>query len=287
MEFASCLLASAGNDASIKIWDIFRSKECIMSVKYHTKAIREIQWNKDSSSILSCSYDKTVKLIDVETGSLIHDFKHDNYALAIQYHPNNDNLFITGGAFPTILCWDIRAATGISEYKNLVGHIQSLEFINNGKQFISSSDITKRNSLDRSIIVWDFDSRVQLSNQVYIEAYTCPCIRAHPSGNNFVAQSNGGYIAIFSTISPYKMNRGMRYQGHKVNGNNINCSFSYDGEFLATGSAEGCIYYYAKSTKIARVLRPHTKVCTDAVFHPQIPYLTATCGWDKNVCILE
>jgi len=83
------------------------------------------------------------------------------------------------------------------------------------------------------------------------------------------------------------MNRAKRYQGHKVCGNHINCSFSYDGEFLATGSVEGCIYYYTNSTKIARVIRPHTKVCTDVAFHPTVQYLTATCGWDNNVCILD
>lgn len=46
-----------------------------------------------------------------------------------------------------------------------------------------------------------------LSNQVYLEAYSCTSLKAHPDQKHFLAQSNGNYIAIFSTQKPYKMNK--------------------------------------------------------------------------------
>ena len=48
------------------------------------------------------------------------------------------------------------------------------------------------------------------------EAFTCTCLKVHPHEAHFVAQSNGDYIALFSTRKPYKLNKFKRYEGHKV-----------------------------------------------------------------------
>ncbi|XP_066025794.1 uncharacterized protein [Pocillopora verrucosa] len=65
-------------------------------------------------------------------------------------------------------------------------------------------------------MVWDFRSTAVLSNQIYQEAFTCTCLKVHPYDSHFVAQSNGDYIALFSTRKPYKPNKFERYEGHKV-----------------------------------------------------------------------
>lgn len=38
----------------------------------------------------------------------------------------------------------------------------------------------------------------------------------HPQEDSFVAQTNGNYIALFSSQKPYRMNKRKRYEGHKV-----------------------------------------------------------------------
>ena len=48
------------------------------------------------------------------------------------------------------------------------------------------------------------------------EAFTCTCLKVHPHESHFMAQSNGDYIALFSTRKPYKLNKFKRYEGHKV-----------------------------------------------------------------------
>ena len=48
------------------------------------------------------------------------------------------------------------------------------------------------------------------------ERYTISRLKLHPSDGNFLAQSNGNYIAVFSGTRPYKMNKGKRFEGHKV-----------------------------------------------------------------------
>ena len=46
-----------------------------------------------------------------------------------------------------------------------------------------------------------------MSNQVYLETYTCSCVRKHPKEDIFVAQSAANYIALFQSTKPYRMNR--------------------------------------------------------------------------------
>lgn len=48
------------------------------------------------------------------------------------------------------------------------------------------------------------------------ERYTCPSLALHPLEESFVAQTNGNYMAVFSSQRPYRMNKRRRYEGHKV-----------------------------------------------------------------------
>ena len=40
---------------------------------------------------------------------------------------------------------------------------------------------------------------------MYIEGYTCTCVRKHPVENVFIAQSAAGYIASFESTKPYRL----------------------------------------------------------------------------------
>lgn len=124
--------------------------------------------------------------------------------------------------------------------------------------------------------------------QVYQEAYTCPSVRFHPAEHCFIAQSNADYIAVFSGRAPFKMNKVKRFQGHQVSGYRIQCNFSPDGESVVTGSADGYVYFYNyRSAQLIKKYASHEGVCSDAVYHPFLPSVVATCGWDCTVSIFE
>lgn len=122
--------------------------------------------------------------------------------------------------------------------------------------------------------------------QVYSEAYTCPSIRCHPSDPKFIAQSNGNYIAIFSTKPPFGLDKYRRYEGHSVSGFPIKCSFSLDGEKVITGSSDGYIYVYdSKSCELIRRIKVYDGACIDVVFHPIMPNVVASCSWSGEVSV--
>ncbi|KAL8168954.1 UNVERIFIED_CONTAM: hypothetical protein K2H54_026604 [Gekko kuhli] len=120
------------------------------------------------------------------------------------------------------------------------------------------------------------------------ERYTCPCLTPHPKDSVFVAQTNGNYMALFSSLRPYRINKKKRYEGHKVEGFAVGCEFSPDGTLLVTGSSEGKVFFYSyRTARIARTLSAHGSACVNATFHPVLPSLLATCGWDGEIKIWQ
>ncbi|KAF2314261.1 hypothetical protein GH714_024614 [Hevea brasiliensis] len=283
------LLATAGMDHTICIWNVWsRDQKKARTFRFHNAAVKDVKWSQRGLSVLSCGYDCSSRLIDVEKGIETQIFKEDQVIGVIKFHPDNSNLFLSGGSKGCIRLWDIRTGKVVHEYVRDLGPVLDVEFTINGKHFISSSDVSGGNVSENSIIVWDVSRQVPLSNQVYVEAYTCPCIRCHPFDPCFVAQSNGNYIAIFSSSPPFKLNKYKRYESHGVSGFPIKCNFSLDGEKLVSGSSDGSIYLYSyRSSDIIKKIKAYEQACIDVAFHPIMPNVIASCGWNGEVSVFE
>jgi WD40 repeat protein len=286
----SALLASAAMDHKVQIWNVWNApdQQVARTLTCHSAALKDVQWSSDGTSVLSCGFDQTIQLSDIESGSQLKVFLENQFVNVVRFHPLQQQLFLAGGSKGTIKLWDLRTGKSVCEYSKALGQVMDLDFSPDGKRFVSTSDIAKRNASDKALVVWNFETQIALSNQVYLEAYTCPSVRFHPYEASFVAQSNADYIAIFSSRPPFKLNKYKRFEGHQVAGYRIQCNFSPDGELLVTGSADGCAYFYSyHSSKLMSKQQAHDGVCSDVVYHPTLPSVVATCGWDGVVSVFE
>uniref|UniRef100_A0A0D9VFI3 Translation initiation factor beta propellor-like domain-containing protein n=1 Tax=Leersia perrieri TaxID=77586 RepID=A0A0D9VFI3_9ORYZ len=270
---AAHLLASAGMDHTVHVFNVWSKGNTTARVfKFHTSAVKDMRWSLNGFSLLSGGLDCSLRLVDVEKGKEIKVFKEDQAVEVVKFNPSNSNLFLSGGSKGSLRLWDIRSGLVTKEYQRSLGTILDIEFSSDGKQFICSTDTSRSNISENSIIIWDTLRQVPLSNQVYTEAYTCPCVRYHPFEASFVAQSNGNYIAMFSARSPFRLNKYMRYEGHGVWGFPIKCNFSFSGKELASGSSDGCIYFYDyKSSRLLSKIEAFKEPCTDVAYHPVMP----------------
>uniref|UniRef100_A0A8C5QXD5 WD repeat domain 25 n=1 Tax=Leptobrachium leishanense TaxID=445787 RepID=A0A8C5QXD5_9ANUR len=176
----------------------------------------------------------------------------------------------------------------IQTYKAAVQQHFEILFLPNGKEFLSTTDSVSRDSADRTIIAWDFGTAAKISNQIFHERYTCPSLALHPKENVFIAQTNGNYIALFSTQRPYKMNKKKRFEGHKVEGFAVGCEFSPDGSLIVTGSSEGKVFFYNYHTsKLLRSKSVSDSPCVSVTFHPVLSSLVASAYWDGNIRVWQ
>ncbi|XP_031478400.1 uncharacterized protein LOC116249298 isoform X3 [Nymphaea colorata] len=171
------LLASAGMDQTICVWNVWtRGQKKVRTFHGHNAAVMDVRWSQHGLYLLTCGYDSRSRFFDVEKGVEIQHFEEDQIVRVVRFHPENSNLFLSGGSNGSLRLWDIRVNKVVKEYVRKLGPILDIDISVNGKQFISSSNVSKDNASENSVIVWDIARQVPLSYQVYVEAYTCTSV---------------------------------------------------------------------------------------------------------------
>ena len=160
---------SAGMDFTAHIWNVWSEgavREPVRTFSHHTSAIKDARWSSDGVCVLTCGFDQTSRLIDVETGLEIQNFKEDQFINVVKFHPINKYEFLSGGSRGSLKLWDIRTGGMVLEYHKSLGQVMDVDFNREGNRFVSASDIADENVSEKAIVVWDFATQIPLSNQV-------------------------------------------------------------------------------------------------------------------------
>src|SRR5262249_19829167 len=90
------LLASAGNDGTIRIWDTLNN--CVQStLRGHSAPVHAVAYSPDGNSIASGSADHTVKLWDAVTGKVRQTLVgHEDWVRHVSYSPDGRTLASAG-----------------------------------------------------------------------------------------------------------------------------------------------------------------------------------------------
>ena len=64
----SNLLISASMDHVVCVWDTHKSGVCAQRFTRHSEAVKDCRWSLCGSQVLTCGYDKTARLFNLETG---------------------------------------------------------------------------------------------------------------------------------------------------------------------------------------------------------------------------
>ncbi|XP_074547527.1 WD repeat-containing protein 25 [Halichoeres trimaculatus] len=280
----SHLLLSASMDKTFKVWDAAESGRCLKVYSCHSGAVRDACWTPCGRHLLTGSFDNTAVITDVETGQQVVKLDNQFKVMCVALHPSNPEVFLCGGYSSVVKAWDSRSCKVVKVYKAGIQQTLDILFLRGGVDFITSSDCVSRDSADRTLIAWDFETTAKVSNQIYHERYTCPSLALHPLDESFVAQTNGNYMAVFSSQQPYRMNKRRQYEGHKVEGYAVQCEFSLDGTILASGSSSGSAHFYDyQNARTLHTLHAHSQPCLCVSQHPVLPATAATCDWAGEI----
>ncbi|KAG9101393.1 hypothetical protein FS749_007481 [Ceratobasidium sp. UAMH 11750] len=162
-----------------------------------------LAFSPDSRCIVSGSWDKAVRLWDVETGTLVIEplRGHSGAVLSVSFS-HDGRLIVSGSDDCTIRIWD--AATGVLLYKPLLGRsdpVQSVTFSCDGHHILSRGGLSFVG--ENSICVWDLDTLSQatemLSPPSPIDAElrnSTPFLRAGAVAASRLARhtSSGGWV---------------------------------------------------------------------------------------------
>jgi pre-mRNA-processing factor 17 len=161
-------------DGMVKIWDVYRGREVLRSFSGHNKAITDLSFNNDGTKFLSGGFDRRIRLWDTETGQCVNRFNCGKTPHVIKFNPSAEHghEFLAGLSDNRILQYDSRAGNEtVQEYDHHLGAINTIEFIDESRRFMSTSD-------DRSLRVWEYGIPVEIKTIRYVRPLLLhPCMR--------------------------------------------------------------------------------------------------------------
>ncbi|KAL2890486.1 Pre-mRNA-processing factor 17 [Ceratocystis lukuohia] len=278
---SSHLLLSASADSTIRIYDVYHSRELLRTYNGHSKALSDTHFNHDGTKFISSSWDRTIKLWDTETGKCLGKFSNGKTAHVIRWNnlsPDHHNEFIAGMSNNTILQYDTRVGNEIiQDYNHHLSDITTLEFLDEGRRFMSSSN-------DKTVRAWDYGIPVptKIIAEIDMFAYTRSCL--HPSGKHVLYQSGDNSILAYSTGDKIRQNRKKLWKGHHTVGTAIDVTVSPDGQFVTSGDSAGFLVFwdFKKGTMLHKIQASKTAL-TCMAWSEQETSKVFTAGQDGQV----
>jgi pre-mRNA-processing factor 17 len=283
---SSHLLLSGSADTTIKIWDVYHQRELLRSYSGHNKALSDLCFNHDGTKFISASWDRMMKLWDTETGKCLTKFTTGKTPHVAKF--NNDsvenvNQFLAGLSSGEIVQFDTRADHEIVQnYNHHLAAVNTIEFIEEGSRFLSTSD-------DKSVRAWDWTIPVPVK-YIMPEVDSYPLVRSclHPSGKYAVYQSSNNEAVVYSTGEKIRQNRKKFFKGHHTAGTAIDVAVSPDGQFLASGDSAGYLVVWDwKKCNMLHKLQCGSEALTSVQWSQQETSKVFTGSQDGQIRLLD
>ncbi|GAB1542501.1 NB-ARC domain-containing protein [Scytonema sp. NUACC21] len=153
----SWLLASGGDDHTVKLWDANTGK-CLNTFYGHTSWVTSVMFNPQGNILASSSDDNTVKLWNVITGECLNTFHgHTSCVSSVAFTPLGDTL-ASSSHDRTVKLWDANTGQCL---KTLAGHtswVSSVAFAPQRSSNIGDSKILATGSHDQTVKLWDIST---------------------------------------------------------------------------------------------------------------------------------
>ncbi len=228
------ILASAGGDNYIKLWNTKTGKE-IMTLKGHKELIFDIKFSSDGKYLVSGSWDSSIRIWDVASGKQIQIIKLDNISpYVVGFTPNNMYV-VSGDLNKQLKLWELDAG---AEFRTIIGHteiLSSFDFTPDGKTMITGS-------WDGKIKIWDVLTGMLLTK-----------LENHRGAVYSVCcDPNGKFIASGSsdrTIKLWDITTGKEIKTLEGNSNSVtSVKITPDGKKLISCTVDGVIKVWDLST---------------------------------------
>ncbi|MDR0338351.1 MAG: protein kinase [Planctomycetaceae bacterium] len=146
----SHLIASAGRDTTIRIWNLNEQK-CTGVLEGHSDWVRSVEMTMDAKFLVSGSWDMTVRVWNIGSGQCVRKFDEKIKSLTkIALNPHGRLVAIANGTGSVVL-WDVLTDEIKGRFLAHSGSVNSIRFNRNGHYLITGGD-------DNIVAIWKLGS---------------------------------------------------------------------------------------------------------------------------------
>ncbi len=147
------LLASAGDDDTVRLWNIADSSE-VSILAGHSKDVTSVAFSPDGDKLASGSKDNTVKFWEVSSGIELATLEHEGYVDSVAFSPDGNTLASASTEYDealgyyTVKLWAVSSQETLASLK---GHQYGVTTV----AFSPEGDTLASGGLDGTVLVWD------------------------------------------------------------------------------------------------------------------------------------
>ncbi|EFP01456.1 hypothetical protein CRE_23928 [Caenorhabditis remanei] len=276
------IIASAGYDQQIYLWNVFGECENFAVLKGHKGAVMDLKFSSDSSHLVSCGTDKSVRVWDMETGECVRNFKsHTDIANAIDVNRRGPEMICSASDDGTTMVHDFRskeaAKTFIDKYQ-----MTAVTFNDSSEEVICGG-------ISNQIKVWDM-RRNDVKYTLHGHRDTITSLSVSHNGNFLLSNSMDCTLMTWD-IRPFVPAQRLvgTYKGavHNFEKNLLKCGWSPSDNYITSGSANRFAFVWdVKSRACVYKLPGHLGSVNSTALHPLQPILLSA-GSDKTIYLGE
>jgi WD40 repeat protein len=231
------LLATAGWDNTVKIWDII-SGELLSTFFGHTGGILSIAFSPDGERLITGDINNIIKVWAVKSGSLLYEFKENqSFIWSLCFSNDNGSLITSGSWDNTVRIWETATGKLLSTYPNAGS---SVAFVPNSKKLLTAGfGMLKLWDVTNNSLLKDFSNY----------AGDILSLSISPNGNYFTTGTLNRSLNIWD-LNTFTINKSISNFSYSI----ISADFSLDASHIVTSGSYSIDLYDTKTGNILRNL---------------------------------